>query len=150
MKKILFWLCSVACLSACAFSTRVPYQVSSATPGAQIYVNGISMGIAPIQIELRCDKVWRCPAGGSCSWELSDYVYEVAAQSSEDNSGLPQTKRVDPCQLKEGPGQIHFDVGSDAVASRPIDVNVNQNDKAISLDDTTRMLENSEDQGVLH
>jgi hypothetical protein len=117
MKKLLFWLCSVAYLSACAYSTRVPYQVNSTPPGAQIYVNDVSMGLAPVQIELACDKIWRCPAGAPCRWEFSDYVYEVTAYPAKDNPGPSQTKRVNPCQ-PEAPRQIHFDLGSDAVRQR--------------------------------
>jgi len=151
MKKLLFGLCSVACLSACAISTPVPYQVNSTPPGAQIYVNGVSMGIAPIQIELACDKRWVCPAEASCRWEFNDYVYEVTAHPTEDNHGLPQTKRVNNvCQQKALAGQIDFDLGPDTVAQRqPIDVNVTQNDKTTSLDDTSGTVESSREQGVL-
>ena len=116
MKKLLFALCSVACLSACAVSTPVPYQVNSIPPGAQIYVNGVLMGIAPIQIELACDKRWVCPANTLCHWEFDDYVYEVAAHPTTDNPGLSQTKRVDVCQQKDPAGQIDFAFGIDAVA----------------------------------
>ena len=141
MKKLLFGLCSAAYLSACAISSPVPYQVNSTPPGAQIYVNGVSMGIAPIQIELACDKHWFCRAESkTCGWEFDDYVYEVTANPT-DNPGLPQTKRVNACQLKAPAGQIDFDLGPDAVAQRqPTDVNVNQNDKTTSLDDTIRTL----------
>jgi hypothetical protein len=110
VNKPLFWLCSVAFLSACAFSTRVPYQVNSNPPGAQIYVNGVSMGIAPTQIELRCDERWFCPADDPpCRWKDSDYVYEITAV--KDNTGFSQTKHVNPCQIK-APGQIDFDIAS--------------------------------------
>ncbi len=110
MKKLAIGLFSVACLSACAISTHVPYQVNSTPPGAQIYVDGISMGNAPIQIELACDKRWFCRAESNiCGWVFDDYVYEVTAYPSKDNPGLTQTKRVDVCQLKAPAGQIHFD-----------------------------------------
>ena len=142
MKKLLFGLCTVAYLSACAMSSRVPYQVNSTPPGAQIYVNHVSMGIAPIQIELACDKSWRCRDGATCGWDLDDYVYEVTAYPAEDNSGPSQTKRVNACQLKDPSGYIHFDFELDAVESRQgIDVNVNQNDKPASSDETIRTLE---------
>ncbi len=116
MKKLLFGLCSVACLSACAISTPVPYQVNSTPPGAHIYVNGVSMGSAPVQVELACDKRWVCPADATCRWELEDYVYEVTAYPAEDNPGPSQTKHVNVCQLKAPAGQIDFDLGLDAVA----------------------------------
>jgi len=116
MKKLLFGLCSVAFLSACAISTRVPYQVNSTPPGAQIYVDGVSMGIAPIQIELACDKRWVCAAAAPCGWEFDDTVYEVTAHPTKDNPGLSQTKRVSACQLKAPSGHIYFDLGLDAVA----------------------------------
>jgi len=149
MKKLLFVLCSVACLSACATSTKMPYQVNSTPPGAQIYVNGVSMGIAPIQIELACDKLWLCPASAPCHWEFDDYVYEVTAHPT-DNDGLSQTERVNVCQLKAQAGQIDFDLGPDAVAQRQtIDVNIVQSDKTTSLDDTGLTLESSPDQVVL-
>lgn len=113
MKKLLFWLCSVACLSACAISARVPYQVNSTPPGAQLYVNGVSMGIAPIQIELACDKLWVCPASATCHWEFDDYAYEVTAYTTKDNPGLSQTKHINPCQPEARAGQIYFDLGSE-------------------------------------
>ena len=142
MKKLLFGLCSVTYLSACAMNSRVPYQVNSTPPGAQIYVNHVSMGIAPIQIELACDKIWRCRGAAPCGWDLDDYVYEVTAYPTEDNSGPSQTKRVSACQLKDPSGYIYFDLELDAVESRQrIDVNVNQSDKTASLDDTIRTLE---------
>ncbi len=112
MKKMLFWLCFGACLSACAVSARVPYQVTSTPPGAQIYVNGVSMGAAPVQIELACDKLWVCPDKAPCGWEFSDHASEVTAYSAGDNSDLSQTKRVIACRLKAPAGQISFDFGS--------------------------------------
>ena len=116
MKKLLFGLCSVACFSACAASITVPYQVSSTPPGAQIFVNGVSMGIAPIQIELACDKRWACVAGTPCGWDFIDAVYEVTANLNNDTPSLSQTQRVNACQLKAPPGHIHFDLGSDTFA----------------------------------
>lgn len=148
MNKLLFWFCCLACLSACAFSTRMPYQVNSTPAGAQIYVNGVSMGIAPLQIELRCDKRWYCSAANShCRWLPSDYAYEVTA--IKENPELSQTKHVNPCRLKD-PRQIHFELGSDAVASGSADVTANQKEKTTSPDDTGRALANSTNQGVSH
>lgn len=117
MKGLLLLVFSAVCLSACAYSTRVPYQVSSTPTGARVYVDGVSMGITPVQIELVCDKIYRCPADDSCSWETSDYVYKVTAYPTQDNPGQSQTKRVDPCRLKT-PGQIHFDVGTETVVEQ--------------------------------
>jgi hypothetical protein len=114
MKK-LFGLCSVAFFSACAMSSMVPYQVNSIPPGAQIYVDHIPMGIAPIQIELQCDKSWRCRAGAPCGWEFNDEVYEVTAYPTKDNLGPSQTEHVNACQLKDSAGYIHFDLGQVAV-----------------------------------
>jgi len=150
MKKLLFGLCTVACLSACAFSKMVPYQVNSNPPGAQIDVNGVSMGIAPIRIELACDKRWLCPAGTRCHWELVDYMYEVTAHPTDDNPGLSQTERVNVCELKAAAGKISFDLRLAAAAPlQTIYVNVNQNDITTSLDDTRRTLESSRDQCML-
>jgi PEGA domain len=120
MKKLLFWLCSVACLSACAVSTRVPYQVTSTPPGAQIYVDGVSMGAAPVPIELACDKLWVCPADAPCRWEFSDDASEVTAYYPGDNSDLSQTKRVIACRPKAPAGQIYFDFGSEKKVSKKI------------------------------
>lgn len=150
MKKLLFLLlllCLVSWLSACAYSTRVPYQVDSTPSGARIYVNGVSMGIAPVQIELACDKFWRCPANGPCSWEFSGYEYKVTAHPAEDNTDLSQTKRVDPCQLKAS-RQIHFDVGSGEVVSRPADVD--QHDNNATVADTGLTPENLGERGAVH
>jgi hypothetical protein len=76
------------------------------------------MGIAPIQIELACDKIWRCRGAAPCGWDLDDYVYEVTAYPPEDNSGPSQTIPVNPCQLKDPSGYIYFDLEPDAVDSR--------------------------------
>jgi hypothetical protein len=112
MKKLFFRLCFAVCLSACALSTRVPYQVNSTPPGAKIYVDGISMGIAPLQIELACDKRWVCPSETACHWDFDDYAYEITARTTEDNAGLSQSIRITPCQVKEPVGQIDFALGS--------------------------------------
>ena len=111
MKKLLFGLFFVACLSACAMSSTVPFQVSSTPPGAQIYVNHVLMGVAPIQIELACDKHWACPAGDSCRWEFHEGMDEITAYPTNDNQGPSQSKRVDACQGKAGSGYIDFDFG---------------------------------------
>ncbi len=115
MKKLLFGLCFVACLSACATSSMVQYQVNSTPPGAHIYVNNVLMGIAPIQVELQCDKQWACPAGDSCHWESHhDDVDEVTAFPANDNLGPSQTKRVSACDLKAQLGYIDFNFGPDS------------------------------------
>jgi tetratricopeptide (TPR) repeat protein len=120
MKKLLLSLCCVACLSACAISTGVPYEVTSTPPGARIYVNGVSMGAAPVRIELACDKLWVCPADAPCSWVFSDHADEVTAYPPEDNSDVLQTKRIIACRLKAAAGKIEFDLASAKKAARAI------------------------------
>ncbi len=133
MKQLLFGLCSVAFLSACAMSSIVPYQVSSTPPGAKIYLNHALIGTAPVQIELTCYKHWACPAGASCSWEFHDDVDEVTAYPAEDKSGPSQTKHVNSCQEKEQPGYINFDFGPDSVATlQNADVKLDQKQNRIS------------------
>ncbi len=137
MKKLLFGLCSIACLSACATSLMVPYQVNSNPPGAQIYVNRVLMGITPIQLNLQCDRYWMCPAKGPCHWEFHEHdVDEVTAYPADDK--LPcQTKSINVCQSKAQPGHIDFDFRPDAIATQQrTDVNVNQDDKTTSPDGT--------------
>ena len=99
-------------------SSGVPYQVNSTPPGAQVYVNHISMGIAPIQIKLTCDKRWVCAATAPCGWESDDAVDEVTAYPPEDNPGPSQTKHVNACQLKDSSAYINFDFGPGAAESR--------------------------------
>jgi hypothetical protein len=131
MKKLLFGFCSAACLSACVMSSVVPLQVNSTPPGARIYVNHISVGIAPLQVKLACDKRWICPADAPCAWQYDDEdVDEVTAYPPEDNAGPSQTKRVNACQQTNSSANIIFDFGPGAAEPRQsTDVNVNQEDK---------------------
>ena len=124
----------------------VPYQVESTPIGAQIEVNGVSMGAAPTTIELQCSKRWVGLAVAPGGWAFDNAIYDVSAFPSKENPGMSQTKRVNACQLKEPPGHLHFDLGLDTVSPRQrIDVNVNQSDKATPLDDTIRTLKRLRD-----
>jgi hypothetical protein len=150
MMRLLVALFAVASVSGCATATMVPYQVESTPPGARIEVNSVSMGATPTTIELQCSKRWVGVAVTPGGWAFDNAVYDVSAFPTKDHPGLSQTKRVNACQLKEPPGRLHFDLGLDTVSPRQrIDVNVNQSDKATSLDDTIRALRHLRDQGLL-
>lgn len=148
--RLLLALLAVTSVSGCATATMVPYQVESSPPGAQIEVNGVSMGAAPTTIELQCSKRWvgvvRAPGG----WAFDNAVYDVSAFPTKDNPGLSQTKRVNACQLKEPPGRLNFDLDLDTVSPRQrIDINVNQTDKPTTIDDTIQTLKHLREQGHL-
>lgn len=150
MKKLFFALFTAALMSGCATATMVPYQVDSTPPGAKIEVNGTSMGAAPAIIQLQCSKRWVGLAVAPGGWAYDNAVYDVSAYPTKENPGLSQTKRVNPCQLKEPPGHLHFDLTLDTVSPRQrIDININKSDKDTSLDDMIRTLKRLRDQGLL-
>lgn len=149
MKSILCLLC-IAFLSGCTTVSIVPYEIESNPPGAHIDVNGNSMGVTPTKINLLCKKQWVGLAVAPEGWAYEHKMTEIVAYLSEDNPGASQTKRVNPCQLTTPPGRIFFDLRLDPVSPRQkIDVNVNQNDRATTVDDTIRILKRLREQGLL-
>ncbi len=141
---------TVTLISGCASSKMVRYQVDSTPPGAQIEVDGVSMGKAPTSFELQCSKRWVGMAVAPGGWEYDKVVYEVIAYPTKDNPGLSQSKGVNACQIQQEQGFLHFDLTLDAVAPlQRLDVNINQGDKSKSLDDTIRTLKHLRDQGLL-
>lgn len=114
----------IVAISGCATATMVPYNVESEPSGAQIEVNGVSMGKAPTLIQLQCNKHWVGLAVAPDGWAYDNLIYQVSAFPTKDKPGFSQTKHINPCQLKQLPGQIHFDLGLDTVAPRQrIDIN---------------------------
>lgn len=141
---------SLLALSGCATGRMIPFHVDSTPPGAQVDVNGMSMGITPTEIKLKCSKRWVGLAVAPGGWEYDNTLYEVAAYPSRDNPGVSQAKRVNPCQIENPPGRLHFDLGLDPVSPRQrVDLNLTQNEKVPSLEDTIRALKRLKEQGLL-
>ena len=108
--KILIW--SLGILTAgCASTNEVIYRVNSEPSGAQVDVNGTTLGNTPTEIKLVCSKRWvglmNAPGGDA----NASGKYEVKVYPPKGIPGLSQTKNVDPCQWN-GPGnaELKFDL----------------------------------------
>lgn len=103
------------------------------------------------KIELECVKHWiGINPGGQGGWASDKVTYEITAIPSKNTPGISQTKRINPCELKDPPGRLLFDLALDKIAPRQrIDVSVSETDKNTSLEDTIRALKRLKDQGLL-
>jgi hypothetical protein len=148
--RVILALFAVALVSGCASAAMVPYHVESTPPGAQIDVNGVSMGTAPTTIQLQCSKRWVGVINAPGGWSYDRSIYTVVAYPTKENPGMSQTKQVNACEIKHPRGHLHFELGLDTVKPvERIDVNVHQDSKSTSLDDTIRALKKLRDQGIL-
>lgn len=138
----------------CASARMVPFNVVSTPPGAQVDVNGVTLGVTPTHIRLQCSKRWVGLAVAPGGWAYDNAIYEVTVYPSKGNPGLSQTKRVNACQLKSPPGNLFFDLSLDSVTPRQrIDVNLDTTHAPTSgdssLQETLRSLKRLRDQGIL-
>lgn len=139
-------------LGGCASSQMVPYQVESAPPGAQIDVDGNSVGITPTEIKLQCSRHWVGLAHSSTGYAPDSPNYKVTATPSNSAPGYTQTRSVNPCEITTPPGHLFFNLQLEKVQPRQrIDVNVDSNGSGrnASLEDTIRSLKRLRDQGLL-
>lgn len=141
-------------LSGCASSQMIAFTVSSQPPGAQVDVNGVTMGMTPTEINLQCSKQWVGLANAPGGWRYDSSIYEITVYPSAENPGLSQTKRINACQARDlEHAGIMFDLDLEAIGPRQtLDVNVNINDQSDSvreLEATLRQLADLHDRGIL-
>jgi hypothetical protein len=106
-----------ACLFGCAGTKMVPVTVTSAPPGAQVDVNGVSMSTTPVQVSLSCSRRWVGVLNAPGGWVYDGSAFEITVYPSAQNPGYSQSKRISPCQWA-GPGnpEVKFDLGLEGVS----------------------------------
>jgi len=126
--KLLFLLILSSFLMGCASSKMVIVDVNSEPQGAQVDVNGITIGKTPTRIELQCVKTWVGLMYSPDGWSYSNSTYELTVYPSASNPGQSQTKRINPCQWKsEEPATMTFDIGLKRVTpTHKFDININK------------------------
>lgn len=114
--KLLLFAAGV-CLFGCADTKMVPVTVTSTPPGAQVDVNGVSMGTTPVQVSLSCSRRWVGVMNAPGGWAHDGSAFEITVYPSAQNPGYSQTKRISPCQWA-GPGdpEVKFDLGLESVS----------------------------------
>ena len=137
----------------CATATIIPFNVASTPPGAQVDVNGVTLGVTPTEIGLQCSKRWVGLAVAPGGWAYDD-SYEVTVYPSKEKPGFSQTKRVNACQVKDPPGHLSFDLGLESVTPRQridvdLDVTGDPSAKDARLEETLRSLKRLRDDGIL-
>lgn len=136
----------------CATANMVPFKVDSVPPGAQVDVNGVTLGHTPTEIQLQCSKRWVGVAVAPGGWAYDNAVYDVTVYPAKKLPGLSQTKRVNACQVKDPPGYLSFDLDLDSVAPRQrIDLEINSDVSTPnpSVEENLRSLKRLRDQGIL-
>lgn len=138
----------------CATANMVPFSVDSVPPGAQVDVNGVTLGHTPTEIQLQCSKRWVGVAVAPGGWAYDNAVYEVTVYPSKERPGLSQTKRVNACQVKNPPGHLSFDLELESVTPRQridVDLDVTPDPSARDplLEENLRSLKQLRDQGLL-
>ena len=112
-------LITVGCLVAgCATATMIPFKVDSTPQGAQVEVNGVTLGTTPTEIQLQCSKRWVGVAIAPGGWDYDAVVYTVTVYPSRQTPGVAQTKRINACQVRNPPGYLYFDLGLDLIMPR--------------------------------
>ncbi len=138
----------------CATAKMVPFNVTSTPPGAQVDVDGVTLGVTPTEIQLQCSKRWVGLAVAPGGWGYTSPVYEVTVYPSKERPGLSQTKRVNACQVKNPPGHLSFDLGLESVTPRQridvdLDVTGDPSAQDSRLEETLRSLKRLRDDGIL-
>lgn len=136
-----------AFLVGCASSNMVPVDIESAPPGAQIDVNGVTLGSTPIRVQLACSKRWVGVMNAPDGWAYDNAIYEVKAIPMA-GEGVVQSKRINSCEIKSPPGRMRFDLAIEKFAPTQR-VEVTTNTGSGDLDSTLRSLKSLRDQGLL-
>jgi hypothetical protein len=117
MNPKLFIVATTMIVFGCASQAMIPVAVISTPPGAQVDVNGISMGTPPAQLSLSCPKRWVGVANAPDGWAYDGSIFEITVYPSSGNPGYSQTKRINPCQWAgSGALEVKFDLGLERVA----------------------------------
>jgi OOP family OmpA-OmpF porin len=103
--KLTFLVLLLLVVAGCASSnklTNLTYRVRSEPPGAQVYIDGMSMGVTPIEFSPDCSKVMI-----KQYWYGLGFTFFSSSGITVDPVGTkwePQTKYIYPCQ-KRGKGK---------------------------------------------
>lgn len=152
MTRALIGVVIAANLVGCATTNMIPFKVDSVPPGAQVDVNGITLGNTPVEIELQCSKRWVGVAVAPGGWSYDNAIYTVTVYPAGTLHGLSQTKRINACQVKNPPGHLSFDLELETVTPlQRMDLNINPNTskQSSSVEENLRILKKLRDQGIL-
>lgn len=150
MRRLLFLIPMMGCIG-CAGTKMMTVKVLSEPSGAQVDVNGLSMGNTPTEVQMECSRTWVGLMYSPDGWQYNNTTYEVTVYPSATNPGYSQTKNVNPCQWKgDQPAVLSFDLGLEKVTPTS-KVELNQNIKTQNDDqkETLKNLKKLRDQGVL-
>jgi hypothetical protein len=117
VSRKLLVVAAAATLFGCTSTSMVPVRVTSTPPGAQVDVDGVSMGSTPVQVSLSCSRRWVGVLNAPDGWAYDASTFEITIYPSSQRPGYSQTKRINPCQWA-GPGspEVKFDVGLESVS----------------------------------
>ncbi|MBH3360474.1 PEGA domain-containing protein [Pseudomonas guariconensis] len=141
----LLFIC--AALGGCASSNMVPVDIVSEPSGAQIDVNGVTVGATPVRVQLACTKRWVGVINAPDGWAYDNAVYEVKAIPMA-GAGTVQSKRINSCEIKSPPGRMRFDLAIENYAPTQR-VEVSTKTTSSGLDQALRSLKSLRDQGLL-
>lgn len=109
-KNVIF-LSLIIIVAGCASTHEVVYRVNSEPNGAQVDVNGTTLGNTPTEIKLQCSKRWVGVMNAPGGYANASGKYEVKVYPPKGTPGLSQTKNVDPCQWNgQGKPELKFDL----------------------------------------
>jgi len=147
LSMILFCLTFIGCASTQMLNVRV----ESEPTGAQIDVNGISVGNTPTEVNMSCSKSWVGFMYSPDGWNYSNTTYQITAAPSSTNPGYTQTKYINPCQWKGNqPPVIDFDLGLEKVApTQKIELNATGIAQPDAEKEALESLKKLHDQGIL-
>jgi hypothetical protein len=126
-------------------------KVISEPAGAQVDVNGISMGNTPTEVSMSCAKTWVGLMNSPDGWAYGNATYEITVYPSSANPGYSQTKHINPCQWKgDHPPVISFNLGLEKVTpTQKIEVNGNEAPQSDPQKEELADLKKLRDQGIL-
>jgi len=135
----------------CASTNMMTVKVESEPVGAQIDVNGMSMGNTPTEVKMQCSKTWVGLMNSPDGWAYGNSVYEITAYPSSENPGYSQTKHINPCQWKgDRSPVINFNLGLEKVTpTQKIEVKGIDFSQPDSQKEAIGNLRKLRDQGIL-
>jgi hypothetical protein len=93
-------------------------RVESEPTGAQVDVNGISVGRTPAVVSLNCSKTWVGLAHSPDGWARGNAKYKITVYHLSGTPGNSLSKHIDACQWTgDQPAAIKFDLGLGTVTS---------------------------------
>lgn len=130
MRKIpvFLFVLMLTLLSACSSrQIQVPFVVESLPPGAQVDVDGVNFGNAPVTINYNVTQLWNGVVNGPM-WVPANQTSTITAYPPTGSaSGMaPQSKTIQPGITNSGAGgKVLFDFRSNQLQPRQtLDVNI--------------------------